>query len=91
MTYQGWTNYETWNVALWVNNDEAMYREMKRQGRYKYTAAQAERLCRSFFPNGTKDMASDDHWEPLTRAEAKARMDLVNWQEIADDFNGGAS
>jgi hypothetical protein len=24
--YNGWTNYETWNVALYLNNEEPLYR-----------------------------------------------------------------
>ena len=24
--YNGWTNYETWLVSLWADNDEASYR-----------------------------------------------------------------
>ena len=24
-TYNGWKNYETWNVTLWLQNDEVMY------------------------------------------------------------------
>lgn len=32
-TYNGWTNYETWNVKLWMDND---------QGSQEYWAEQAQ-------------------------------------------------
>ena len=34
MTYNGWTNYETWNVALWLDND--------------YESYQLARTCKNF-------------------------------------------
>jgi hypothetical protein len=28
-TFNGWANWETWNVALWLQNDEFIYRHAK--------------------------------------------------------------
>ena len=29
ISYNGWENYETWNVALWIQNDEFLYNTAK--------------------------------------------------------------
>jgi len=33
--YNGWENYETWNVALWINNDEGLYHLAAECGDYE--------------------------------------------------------
>lgn len=35
MSYQGWKNRATWNVALYLNNDEPRYRSMKGHKTYR--------------------------------------------------------
>ena len=34
-TYNGWTNYETWNVALWIGNDQGLYQLAGAAGNYE--------------------------------------------------------
>jgi len=33
--YNGWKNWATWNVALWLGNDEALYKMARRFVNYK--------------------------------------------------------
>ena len=35
VSYNGWNNYETWNVALWINNTEGLYHLAQACGCYE--------------------------------------------------------
>jgi len=54
-TYNGWSNYETWNVALWIQNDPGFY-DLAREYRYHGYNAFAEMIMefRSSTPDGVK-------------------------------------
>jgi hypothetical protein len=61
--YNGWTNYETWNVALWLQNDYPLYcitRGFKRHASPFLSLRQE--LAESLGYRTTKDGAS--LWDP---------------------------
>ena len=73
--YNGWTNRPTWNVMLWLDNEQAYYNAYTAHRRQHgpYTATTARRFVRRLWPDGkTPDGDS------LTR---------VNWAEIAAALN----
>jgi hypothetical protein len=73
-TYNGWTNWETWQINLGLDNEEPLYRDKVRFIRAgKLDDASVEEFCREYFPNGTPDMDPGD-------------MGKVNWEEIGESF-----
>ncbi len=76
--YNGWTNWETWNVALWVDNDYETYKRKQRFVRglrildWRDFVGHVEHFCKEIYPSGTADMKDE------------SEMDNVNYQEIAD-------
>ena len=83
--YQGYTNYETWAVNLWIDNDQGLHEmvmewteEVAGEENPEYELA---RMIRDFV----------EEYNPLADEEASMYSDLlssaissVNWMEIAE-------
>lgn len=82
MAYQGWKNWETWNVALWFGNDEGLYNAVRDHHR-RFDAGDAEEFVWDLLPDGTPDFQKDS----TSRRDVAKAYGQVDWQEIADSFN----
>lgn len=74
--YNGWSNWETWNINLWVMNDEGLYASWKSflmEDEKEWTDYLAE-----FFVE-----------EVVITTEDGVRHDnpRIDWQELADNWN----
>lgn len=76
MSYNGWTNWETWNVVLWIDNDEGLYNARLEAASDGFTAESAEQFVRESLPDGTPEMDDTDGGYPA-----------VDWQEVAESWN----
>ena len=74
--YNGWANWETWNLNLWLQNDEFAYRSMSQQLR-SLTEAPSYEDARwiaeiALGNNATPDgVLLDDHaicWQEIAKA-----------------------
>src|SRR5438552_3770820 len=94
--YNGWSNYETWLVSLWADNDEAGYRGRRRLAQQTWDDTEADGSC-THEERATLELAKNLRTEaedanPLAH-EASLWADLigaslseVNWHEIAEDL-----
>jgi hypothetical protein len=98
--YNGWTNYETWSTALWLDNDcatQCYWREATLE--CKASAPSAEQVAKGYWTieEAARFTLADRLKEEVTEhsliSEASLYADLlsaalqeVNWLEIADHY-----
>lgn len=82
MTYNGWKNYETWVVALWIDNDEGSYNESRDLIRDCKETYEAADILKNWIEemNPLNDSASP--WSDLLGAA----LSEVDWFEIAENY-----
>lgn len=94
-TYNGWSNYETWNVALWLGNDQGTYETCREMARECYANAKAEyglsreENAKCLLAEALKNMIREGEPElgPSTYSDLlSAAISDVNWYEIASHY-----
>ena len=91
--YNGWTNYETWNVALWFDNDSSEY-WAERANEIWYDAEATDNFDRAEVATLELSKEMQDSVEESTPTVTagmfadllNAALSEVNWYEIAEHF-----
>lgn len=96
-TYNGWSNYETWCVNLWLTNEEPSYRYWREQAGECLRDAELrpephftprERAGIALADRLREEVAPDESFPAngLFGDLLRSALDSVNWPEVADSF-----
>jgi len=99
MSYNGWANYETWNVKLWLDNDQGTYTEVTDHAAEVYAEAVEDNANALEYPY-TSNFATwlkeyVEEMQPELPASTfsdllNAALGEVDWHEIALSYLGDA-
>jgi hypothetical protein len=78
--YNGWTNYETWNIKLWMDNDEGVYKYWLRQASKAKDAYTLSQEIKEFYQENMPELRGM-YADLMTSA-----LDNANWREIAENL-----
>lgn len=80
--YNGWTNYETWLVKLWMDNDQGSYNYFQEMARENDNARDLADAIKEAHEAMLPDL------EGFPADLMNAAMSEVNWREIAESILG---
>lgn len=93
-TYEGWTNVETWAVALVIDNDEPVLRSFVAFAQValakKRDAHDLGRVVQVQVRN-LADVNAPRHSTSMRSALARAALARVNWRELAEHYMAKAA
>lgn len=98
--YNGWANYETWAVALWIDNEQGTHEQRRGMGHTAVRIAPvnqnvpeiwtAQQAARYAYADALKEWVTDELMPDLGASLAAdllgAALSEVDWAEIAENW-----
>ena len=98
-SYNGWTNYETWNWKLWIDNDQANQEYWLEQAKQVFKEAEPEYEWESYKDAAIRILADQLQYDADEMAEhwmndqsgpfsdiLNAGIGRIDWRDIAESL-----
>lgn len=88
-SYNGWSNYETWNVKLWIDNEEGSYRYWREVVQEGWEDSDHDKEDTAYYVSRRLEHEIKDSAPELSGTYGDllgAALSEVNWYEIAEEM-----
>ena len=79
--YNGWSNYETWNVKSWLDNEQGSSEEARDMARRARSAGLLAKDLQAWVKDMAPDLGASMFADLLSAA-----LSEVDWYEIAESY-----